>query len=128
VSRETEAEPPGESWVSRLNHRFGGEINKVKELALGTLLGVARDMITGWVPETLRQDVAEVVNNFTRDLGGQVIEGPVLGQGEQAAQRAEQTHQQPQEGGHGSFARQEAQEPAASAPTGARKGGHSRRS
>jgi gas vesicle protein len=115
-SRETEAEPPRENWVSRLSQRFGGEINKVKELAVGTLLGVARDMITRWAPENLRQDVTELVNNFTRDLGGKVIEGPVLGQGEQAPQGAEE----PQEGGHGSSERHEAQEPVAT-----RKGGRS---
>ena len=85
-------------------------------------------MITRWVPETLRPDVAELANNFTKDLGGQVIEGPVLGQGQEAPQAAAAPHQQP-EGGHGSFERQEAQEPAASAPTGTttHKGGRSRR-
>src|SRR5207249_12276352 len=108
-----EAEPSGESWVSRLSQRFGGEINKVKELAVGTLLGVARDMITRWAPENLRPDVTELANNFTRDLGGKVIEGPVLRQGEQAPQGAEE----PQAGGHGSVERHEAQERRASAPT-----------
>jgi hypothetical protein len=123
ASRETEAEPSGEGWLSRLSERFGGEIHKVKGMAIGTLLGVARDMITGWVPETLRQDVTEVVNNFTRDLGGQVIEGPILGHG-QDAPRTEEPHQQ--QGGHDSFERQEAQEPTGSTTT--RKGGRNRHS
>src|SRR4051794_28774322 len=65
-SREAEAEPHKEGWVSRLTGRFGGEINKVKELALGALGGVARDMISKWVPDTLRREVTDVINNFTQ--------------------------------------------------------------
>ena len=75
-----EKQPSGSGWLSRLTEHFGGEINKVKGLALGTLLGVARDMITRAVPETLRRDVTEVINNFTSDLGGKVFQEPVLGQ------------------------------------------------
>jgi hypothetical protein len=95
-----QTESSGPSWLSRLTERFGGEIDKVKGLALGSLFGVARDMISAWVPESLRQDVTEVVNNFTRDLGGKVIEGPVLGGGQDSSQQ--------QEDGHISAGRQEA--------------------
>src|SRR5439155_7129759 len=35
-----------ESWLTRLGDQFGGELSKVKGLAGGTLLGVARDMIS----------------------------------------------------------------------------------
>ena len=61
---------------------IGGELSKVKGLALGTLFGVARDMIAQWVPETLKKDVTEIVNNFTSNLGGKVIQEPILGQGD----------------------------------------------
>jgi ElaB/YqjD/DUF883 family membrane-anchored ribosome-binding protein len=126
-SRETEAEPHKEGWVSRLTERFGGEINKVKELALGTLGGVARDMISKWVPDTLRPEVTDVVNKFTQDLGGKVIEGPVLGEGQGSSATTHEPYQH-HEGGQGSFARQEAQEPVASTPQGTttRKGGRAR--
>jgi hypothetical protein len=84
-----EQEPARESWLGRLSGQFSGELQQVKELALGTLLGVARDMISRWVPEKLRQDVGELVNNFTRDLGGKVIQGPICGDCQPAAQGME---------------------------------------
>jgi ElaB/YqjD/DUF883 family membrane-anchored ribosome-binding protein len=74
-----QAEPSKPSWLSSLGERFSGEINQVKGLALGTLLGVARDMVSQWAPDALRQEVTDVINNFTRDVGGKVIQGPVLG-------------------------------------------------
>lgn len=77
---QEEAAPSGPSWLSRLGEHFSGEINKVKGLAIGTLLGVARDMVSRWVPDTLRHDVTEIINNFTTDLGGKVIEEPVVGE------------------------------------------------
>jgi ElaB/YqjD/DUF883 family membrane-anchored ribosome-binding protein len=79
VREEPRKEAPArESWLHRLGDQFGGELSKVKGLALGTLLGVARDMVSQWVPEKLKQDVSEIVNNFTKDLGGKVIQGPIL--------------------------------------------------
>ena len=78
VALETEAAPSQPGWFARLGEHFAGEINKVKGLALGTLLGVARDMVAGWVPDTMRRDVAEIINNFTADLGGKVMEGPLV--------------------------------------------------
>ncbi len=65
--------------LSRLGDRFGGEVSKLKGMAIGTLLGAARDMISPWVPETLKGDVKEMINGFTSTLGGQVIDGPVFG-------------------------------------------------
>jgi hypothetical protein len=43
-------------------------------------------MISQWVPENIRKDVTEVVNNFTSHLGGKVIQGPVLGEGDSSPQ------------------------------------------
>lgn len=58
---------------------FGPEINKVKELALGALLGVIRDMAVQAAPETMAPQVREIIDGFTSKLGGKPIEGPVLG-------------------------------------------------
>jgi hypothetical protein len=114
----TEKEPSGPSWISRLTERFGGEIDKVKGLAIGTLMGAVRDAASSWAPETLRNDVTEVINNFTRDMGGKVFEGPVLGGDQGGAQAAQEPPQ-----------RQEAEEPAAGAyrGTATRMSGQSRR-
>jgi len=46
------AEKP--SMLSGVMEQFGPELTKVKELALGTLFGVARDMIAQAVPATLK--------------------------------------------------------------------------
>lgn len=77
--------------LSRLGGQLGGEWGKLKGMALGTLFGVARDAISQWVPETLKGDVTEMINNFTTNVGGKVIEGPVLesfrgGQGQSSPQ------------------------------------------
>ncbi len=71
----------GGGWLSRLTGQFGGELGRVKGLAIGSLLGMVRDAVSQWVPETLRKDATEIINNLTSDLGGQVIQGPILGQG-----------------------------------------------
>jgi len=127
-SRGTDGESSGPGWMSRLTERFGGEIGKVKGMAIGTLLGVARDMISKWVPDTLRQDVTNVINNFTSDLGGQVIEGSVLGQ-DQGSSQTTPNPSQHEETGQGSFGGQEAEEPVGSTPQGTttRRGGRGRR-
>lgn len=84
-AQETEARPSQPSWLSRIGEQFASEIDKVKELAIGTLLGVARDMVTRSTPENLRHDVSEIINNFTTDLGGKVFKEPFLAQ-EQGSQ------------------------------------------
>jgi len=76
----------GGGWLSRLSEHFGGELKQLKGLAVGTLLGVARDMVTQWVPENLKHDVKEIVNNFTSDLGGKVMREPIMGQGQGSPQ------------------------------------------
>jgi len=71
------------NWMHFLSEQFGSEIDKAKGLALGTLFGVVRDFAAQTAPETMRQRVTEVINDFTRKMGGEVIEGPVLGEGQQ---------------------------------------------
>jgi len=77
---------PSESWLSKLGERFAPEIDKLKGLAVGTLLGVARDMVSKWLPEALKDQVTDVINNFTTDLGGKVIRDPLGTASEQSSQ------------------------------------------
>lgn len=57
---------------------FGPEIQKLKGLALGTLLGVVRDLVSEAAPEQLRPQLADVVDSITVKLGGDPIRGPLL--------------------------------------------------
>jgi len=68
----------GPSWVSQLLSVFGSEVDKLKGMAIGTLGGVVRDLITEAVPENLRPKLTEIVNDLTSKLGGEKIEGRVL--------------------------------------------------
>jgi ElaB/YqjD/DUF883 family membrane-anchored ribosome-binding protein len=71
------------SWLSGLMQQFGPEIDKLKGLALGTLFGVARDMVSQSLPETLKDQVTHLFNDFTEKAGGNPIEGSVLGESSQ---------------------------------------------
>jgi ElaB/YqjD/DUF883 family membrane-anchored ribosome-binding protein len=65
-------------WMSALQSMFGPEMDKVKELAIGTLLGVVRDMAVKAAPETMAPQVREIIDSFTTKLGGKPVEGPVF--------------------------------------------------
>jgi ElaB/YqjD/DUF883 family membrane-anchored ribosome-binding protein len=52
---------------------FGPELGKLKALALGALIGTARDMILPEVPAALRDPLREILDGFTQKLGGELI-------------------------------------------------------
>ena len=64
---------------STLERMFGPELNQVKALAVGALLGMVRDAAMEAAPEPMRRQVREIIDGFTSKLGGQPVEGPVLG-------------------------------------------------
>jgi ElaB/YqjD/DUF883 family membrane-anchored ribosome-binding protein len=65
--------------MSTAESMFGPEINKLKELALGALLGVIRDVAVKAAPETMSRQVGDIFDSFTSKLGGKPVEGPVMG-------------------------------------------------
>jgi len=71
------------SWVGSLFQHFGGEIDKLKGLALGSLFGVARDVVSQSLPEALKDQVVNLFNDVTKKAGGETIQGPVLGESSQ---------------------------------------------
>jgi len=87
---ESTGSQSGSSWLgnlfSGLTQNFGGELDKLKGLAVGTLFGVARDMISGSLPESLKEQVTHLFNDVTEKAGGQTIEGPVLGESHDSGQ------------------------------------------
>jgi len=52
---------------------FGPEIAKLKGLALGTLMGVAREMIVKAVPPHLGDKLENILNGVTEKLGGEPL-------------------------------------------------------
>ena len=75
---EVSQKPSEPSWLSEVNHLFGPEITKLKGLAIGSVLGVVRDLIIQSGPEQMKAKVAEVMDSITVKLGGEPIRGPVL--------------------------------------------------
>ena len=75
-------------WISFLTDTFGPEITKLKGLAIGTSLGMVRDLITDSAPPALRDQIVEVVNGFTEKLGGTCMPVPVVS----AAKTGEVSH------------------------------------
>jgi len=74
------------SMLGNLFQRFGPEIDKLKGLALGTLFGVSRDMISKSLPESLKDQVTTLFNDFTEKAGGQPIQGSVLDENQDSEQ------------------------------------------
>jgi ElaB/YqjD/DUF883 family membrane-anchored ribosome-binding protein len=65
--RRREEKSQVSSWLSE----FGPEISKLKGLALGTLLGTAREMITQAMPGQVGRNLSQVIDNITTKLGGE---------------------------------------------------------
>jgi hypothetical protein len=77
VSRD----PDDPGWLTGVNNHFGPEITKLKGLAIGTVLGVVRDLITESAPEQMKDQLAGVMDGITVKLGGDPIRGLVLKNG-----------------------------------------------
>lgn len=71
-AQETHGESTG--WLSGLTEQFAPELNKVKGLALGTMFGVIRDMVSQTLPESLKTQVAGMFDNVTEKVGGETIQ------------------------------------------------------
>jgi ElaB/YqjD/DUF883 family membrane-anchored ribosome-binding protein len=76
--------------LGELGESFKTEITKLKGLALGTMLGILRDMVTNSAPPQLGPDLAQVIDSVTVKLGGKPIEGPVLSMFQGGSAREEQ--------------------------------------
>jgi len=60
------------------NGPFGDAISKIEGLAVGTLMGYLREMVSTSAPEMWKKDLAGVLDNITTKLGGKVIHHPDL--------------------------------------------------
>jgi hypothetical protein len=77
-ARAEPAENGRKSW-------FWDEMNRVKGLAVGALMGVVRDLAARGLPGALGQRVADEVDHLSTSLGGETIPGPLLPTGKDAS-------------------------------------------
>lgn len=78
VAPESEALPAASAqshWYSGLADALEPEMAKLKGLAVGTLAGVIRDMITEAAPEQMRSELADIIDHATVKVGGEPIRG-----------------------------------------------------
>ena len=76
----TKTAPSEPSALSKVGDALGNEMDKLKELAIGTALGLVRDLVVDRLPDSMRSDLTNMVNEVTENLGGKVLPSPVLGQ------------------------------------------------
>jgi len=67
-SRPQEGQPEG--WWDSLTRTFGPTFDKVKGLALGATLGLARDVVAGSMGNNLSSQVQDVFDDLTSRMGG----------------------------------------------------------
>lgn len=72
---QSSSAPTQSSWWSQ---KLGPELNRLQGLAIGTALGLAREVIVEAAPEPIQKSLGEIIDGFTTKLGGQRIEGSLL--------------------------------------------------
>jgi ElaB/YqjD/DUF883 family membrane-anchored ribosome-binding protein len=79
------------SFLSTLLEPFAGEMNKIKQTAIGALVGVGRDLLKQSLPESLSANVTEIMDDVARRMGGEPVRGPVLSRDEPSRGEYERT-------------------------------------
>jgi ElaB/YqjD/DUF883 family membrane-anchored ribosome-binding protein len=74
------AAPARGGWLSGLTRHFSGELTKLKGVAIGTLFGAAREMVTKHLPGEIGHKIAEVIDQVTAKLGGEPLPASALHQ------------------------------------------------
>jgi ElaB/YqjD/DUF883 family membrane-anchored ribosome-binding protein len=99
--RKEAAEPSGGNWFGALTEQFAPQIDKLKGLAIGTVLGLVRDMVKQSLPAELGGKLSEMIDDVTEKVGGEPFKGPVSPElsGQEASQRSGDDRNQPQTSG-----------------------------
>jgi ElaB/YqjD/DUF883 family membrane-anchored ribosome-binding protein len=66
------------NWLAKLVETLGDETKHLRELAIASALGAARDFLIRQVPPNVAPRLAEIVDSAAAKLGGQPIRGSVL--------------------------------------------------
>ena len=70
--RHRESKPAG---FTNFLAELGPEIDKIKGLALGALLGTFREMLIKGMPEHMGHQLGEIINSVTEKMGGNPMPG-----------------------------------------------------
>jgi hypothetical protein len=75
----TPAHTSGErSWLDDLRARFTPEIDKLKGVAVGAVGALVRDLVNQSAPPSLQSQLAGLVDDVTRKLGGEPVRGSLF--------------------------------------------------
>jgi len=78
ASSHASAAQPQQPEQSGAGGWFWEQLSGLRGLAVGAMMGVARDMVAKAVPETLKEKVTEEVDKLTKSLGGSPLQGSLL--------------------------------------------------
>jgi ElaB/YqjD/DUF883 family membrane-anchored ribosome-binding protein len=70
--------PPEPSLWDEVSEKYHKELGMLKGLAVSTVAGVVREMLTASAPPPLAPQIKEIVDGITVKLGGHPVEGPIL--------------------------------------------------
>jgi ElaB/YqjD/DUF883 family membrane-anchored ribosome-binding protein len=76
---------------------IGEQLGRLKGVAVGSLMGVVRDLAQRNLPETVGKRVSEEVDRLTRNLGGEPLSGSVLPEPKQEDRGQERKGEERQE-------------------------------
>jgi ElaB/YqjD/DUF883 family membrane-anchored ribosome-binding protein len=85
---------PARTLWNTLSDEYRDELQLVKGLAVSTLAGVVREMLTASAPSPLASQIKQIVDGVTVKLGGHPLEGPILN----LPPRTEEAQEQPVRG------------------------------
>jgi hypothetical protein len=101
--RAGESKPSTFSWL-------GEQLSHLKGLAVSSLMGVIRDLATRQLPEALSHRLAEELDQMTRRMGGEPIQGSVLPEQKSGSQETRREGDGRGQEGTGAPAREAGQE------------------
>jgi ElaB/YqjD/DUF883 family membrane-anchored ribosome-binding protein len=105
-----EATPPAKSassengWFDALTRQFAPQIDQLKSVAIGTVVGLVRDMVKQSLPQELGGRLSEMLDDVTKKAGGEPFRGPVVPEegGSETSPRQGYSRSQPQPSGSSS--------------------------
>jgi len=86
---------------------LGEKLSGLKGLAIGTMMGVVRDLVTRALPENLKDKVTTEVDRLTRNLGGEPIQGSILPEPQSEGAESSQENQGHPSANYGGVGRSE---------------------